>query len=307
MEDNKVKIYRFAALTLKRQIPEEKDSASLVWSMRGSYPRVTVYTSNTKCYTPDNKPDYGYIITAPFDIVTLMYFLQVLNMVNTDPKKGTEFAIDCLNTKIENGVRTNEIIVQAEVRVGKGDDGVIWIAVTEDGKKKLRFSLLPNNQWFKYKDQDGNLITDKAFLSKIFTTSYIETIKRLMLPKYSEYVGEVMVDKPNIIREVKNDNNRTTKETKQEVSTKDSGTNKDKKSQEETTSSTSSTTNGGNETGASENGESKPTDIHREIQDDRGNESDHIPGIDEDMLQSKVKVPDEPEEMDADLAALLEM
>lgn len=324
MEDNKVKIYRFAALSLRRQIVEEKDSASLTWSMRGAYPRITVHTSNSKFYV-DGKLDYNFIITAPFDIVTLMYFLQVLSMVNSDPKKGTEYAIDCLNTKVVDGVRTDEVYVQAEVRVGKGEDGVVWIAVTEDGKRKLRFSLLPNNQWFKYKNQDGNLITDKAFLSKIFTTSYIEAIKRLMLPKYSEYVTEVVIDKPNIVREVKNDNNTRAKETKSKVSIEDSNTGKEKKSENKegnsssststgSNSATTTTTSGGNETGTS-NGtsdSSKSTDrtdeVHGQVQNDRGLREEPIEGIDESMLQSLTKVPaEEPAQMDSDLAALLEM
>ena len=229
MEENnsQVKIIRFAALSLRKPLPEEKDYARLTWSMRGEYPRLTVYTSTQKSFTETNTLDYNFVIIAPFDIVTLMYFLETMTLVANNPK-ASQYTINCLNNKVENGVRTSEVIIQAAVTFGKNDQGIVYISVTEDGKRKVVFELLPNNQWFKYQDQDGNTITDKAFLSKVYTLSYIETIKRLMIPKYIQYTSEVMIDKPNIVRENKVENNKKEikkdlpkeepKEEKQEVS-----------------------------------------------------------------------------------------
>lgn len=270
MEENneKVKIIKFAALNLRKDLADDKDSARLSWSMRGEYPRVTVYTSSNNFLKEDRTMDYNFVIIAPFDIVTFMYFLQTLAMVANQPK-SSHYSINCLNTKVENGVRTNETIVQAIVSFGKDDNGVIYLSVTEDGKRKVKFDLLPNTRWFKYQDGDGNTITDKAFLSKMFTLSYIETLKRLMLPKYSQYASEVLVDKPNIVKETKN-------ETRKEKKNEDI-------QQKENKSETNIQSNG-----SSDKGESTIK-------------------VDESKLQDLKKVPEEEKPMDADFEALLNM
>ena len=236
--------------------------------MRGSYPRITVYTSNNNSFKEDRTLDYNFVIIAPFDIVTLMYFLQTMDFV-ANSATPTEYSFECLNTKVENGVRTNELIVQAVVTIGKGSDGIVYLTAIEEGKRKIRFNLLPNSQWFKYRDQDGNLIKDKAFLSKIYTLSYAETIRRLIIPKCEEYVTEVMVNKPNIVKETKN-------ETRKEK------TNENIQQTEDIV----------------------ETDIQSNRSSDKGESTIKV---DESKLQDLKKVPEEEKHMDPDFEALLDM
>lgn len=202
VKEDKIKIVRYASLSLRKWIPDEKDSATLVWSTRGLYPRITVYTSNNNAFV-NSKPNYDYIITAPFDIITLQMFIKQLKNILKEPE-NTKYAIDCLNTKVENGVRTNEKYVQAKVHIGKDDNGVIYIAATEDNKKKIKFTLLPNMEFFKFYDKAGQLIKDNKILSALYTEAYIKSIETLLVTETLLLSKkEVDVDKPNITREKK--------------------------------------------------------------------------------------------------------
>lgn len=197
MDNNdKVRIVRYTALSLRKYDQEAKDSATLQWGIRGNYPRITVYTSNNQAFK-DNKPDYSFIITAPFDYLTLLYFIDQMTII-AKGSNGKKVQIDCLNTKVENGQRSNEKVVQATVVIGKDENGIVYIAALEDSKKKIKFELMPNTEWFKHKDQDGNIITDKAWLSKTYAISYIGTIRDTILKAISKQKVEVDVPKPHV-------------------------------------------------------------------------------------------------------------
>lgn len=198
--EERVKIVRYAPLTLRKNIGDEGDSASLSWSIRGIYPRITVYTSNQKAFV-EGKPNYDHIVTAPFDIVTLGLVLDKLEDLLEAPN-NTRFSIDCLNLKVKDGVRTNELFVQATVIVGKDDTGLMYIAATEQGKKKIKFELLPNTKFFTYYDNDDNKITDPATLSSIFARSYLYTLRNILYRDVIKLLSTTVdVAKPNIQRQ----------------------------------------------------------------------------------------------------------
>lgn len=195
--EEKVKIIRYASLNLKTKTDDNQDSATLTWSTRGLYPRITVYTSDKNSFV-NNKPNYDFIITAPFDVVTLQIFVNQLKKVCKDPN-DTRYTIDCINTKIVNGVRTNEKYIQAKIYIGKDSDGVIYIAVIEDNKKKVKFTLLPNMDFFTFYDNDGSIIKDKGKLSLFYTEAYVKSIETLLInDTLLLSKKEVEVDKPGI-------------------------------------------------------------------------------------------------------------
>lgn len=195
----KVKFKRFNSLALFNR--ENNNRAKLDWSIRGIYPRITVYTSD-KAFV-DNKPNYDHIITAPFDIVTLGYLVSNLELCN-NTKDPTHSRIDCYNTKVVNGVRTDERYIQATVEVGKDEEGVCYIKVSEEKKPTIKFKLLPNTVWFKYYDKTGEQIKDNSVLSKIFTRGYIRTIRSLILDDKENYNTTItLLDPPNVVKEPK--------------------------------------------------------------------------------------------------------
>lgn len=199
MNNERIRIVRYSALNLRKKLGDTGDTATLQWGMRGVYPRITVYTSNKDAFV-DSKPNYNFIITAPFDVVTLeMLLTRLEELLSAD--NNTKYSMDCLNNKVENGERKDELYIQARVTVGKDDLGVIYIAVTEEGKKKIKFDLLPNSVYFTYQDNEGNKIKDPAILSKLYVKSYIKVLRNLVMKDTVDINKSVVeVDKPDIKR-----------------------------------------------------------------------------------------------------------
>lgn len=183
MEKTKVVRTRFSKLSISKHIELEdgnKDSATLTWSTRNGYPRITVYTSNKKASSPDGKMNWDFIITAPFDYITLQMFLSNLKDIIDGPNEKRS-TINCYNTKYENGNKTNDVELQAKVIVGKDRDGVVYLTAIEEGKRSVKFDLLPSTIWFKFFDTNNNEITDKAVLSKAYANGYYNVMSKLLL------------------------------------------------------------------------------------------------------------------------------
>lgn len=179
----KVVRVRFSKLTIAKNIELDdgkQDSASLTWSTRNGYPRITVYTSNNLCKDKDGKFDFSYIVTAPFDYITLQIFLTRFQEV-IDSESEINYKINCYNIKFDKGVRTNDIYLQATVVVGKDKNGVIYLAAVEEGKRNIKFELLPSDKFFKFYDKDNNEISDKKVLSKLYATGYVKVLNKLLL------------------------------------------------------------------------------------------------------------------------------
>lgn len=196
MAEEKVSRIKFAKLALTKsfEIEDKKDNASLTWSTRNGFPRITVFTSD-KAFV-DNKMDFNYVITAPFGYVELEILLDRLcSIINHDGK--ISYRIDCYNTKFVNNNRTDETYLQASVIVGKDDQGVIYIAVKQDSKRSIKFDLLPNPKWFKFYDHNNEEITDKKVLSKLYATGYCKILNRLFnISSGQELVSTISTDNP---------------------------------------------------------------------------------------------------------------
>jgi len=169
-------ILRFNGLALRKQYEDSDDFAVLTWSVRMGYPRVTVYTTNKK---PENgeKFDYNTFINAPYDFVAIEDLFDLMDEVLASDKDITRQILSN-NNKFKDGVRTDEIVPQGLVKVGK-TDGVMWLAVLEEGKKKIKFELLPNKYHTRYTNEN-EVLKDKAELSKRYASGYIKVLKRLM-------------------------------------------------------------------------------------------------------------------------------
>jgi len=173
---NSVQIVKFAPLTLYKNT-EDDTYATLNWSMRMGYPRITVYTNNKKGVKSDL--DYNTIITAPFDSVTVGVVVDYLKEIaeSTEPSRQV---VDCFNVKYVNGEKTDEIVLQASVIVGKDAEGVNYISAIAEGKKKVKFEIMPNSKWFKFRDKNGDEITDKKIISNRYTKAYANLLGTLI-------------------------------------------------------------------------------------------------------------------------------
>lgn len=173
-----VKIARFTALTISKLIDADtKDTAQLTWSTRGIYPRITVFTSSQ---TTDEKGkfDYNKMITAPFDYISLQMLFDNFKKV-IEHVGEIKLEVACYNAEFKNRVKTDNIVLQAKVSVGKDKNGIIYIAAIEDEKPKIKFNLLPDYRWYKHYDANSDEITDKAVISKMYATAYLKTLDKL--------------------------------------------------------------------------------------------------------------------------------
>jgi hypothetical protein len=183
MADQKpaVKFIKLTPLSLRKDYKDNNDKDDyglLAWSIRAGYPRINVYTSNSN-KQPNAKFNYDTFITAPFDYVTFGILMDRIEKVIAS-KDEIKYTIDCNNIKFENGVKTNTIYLQAKVHVGRDKEGVIFIAAIEEGKRKLKFYLMPSDKWFVFYDDLNNIITDKRILSTLYAKSYLDLLKSIM-------------------------------------------------------------------------------------------------------------------------------
>lgn len=190
--ENRVKRVKYAPLTRRKVLDETTgEYASLQFTMRMNYPRICVYTKNLPRkfeseYKKEEVIDWNTIIIAPFKTDMFMNLLEdIEEAINS--KESVKYITECLNVKWVNGEKTKDIYTQASVTVGKDDKGVVYIAVTEDKKRKVKFDLLPDNVWFRKKDTNGDLVTDLGKLSVKYSKAYLRMIRVLFEDELKEY------------------------------------------------------------------------------------------------------------------------
>ena len=168
---NNVVMVKFAPLTLRKDYGDG-DYGILNYATRNGYPRITVFTTNKN---KEEVFDYNTMINATFNLTQFLMFVdEIRDIVEAD--KDTSASVDCFNAKYVNGVKTNDVELQATAIVGKDKDGIIYLAVTHEGKRKIKFELLPT-EWNKYSRNKEAL--SKEELSKRFTKAYIRAIDLL--------------------------------------------------------------------------------------------------------------------------------
>lgn len=177
-QPNGMERIKYSQLSLRQDYEDIQDHASLTWSIlkhtKGTNPRVTVFTSNARA--DGVKMDYNTIITAPMTYTSLFTFIDLMKETLT-AANDTKFQLQCFNSKYENNVRTNEIILQSVLTVGKDADGVIYISATSEGKRAVNFKLGLTDK-YKLLTDDG-VEMSKANTSIRAAKGYIKVIERI--------------------------------------------------------------------------------------------------------------------------------
>ena len=173
-------IIKFTPLTLRKDY-DDGDYGLLTWSVRNGYPRITVFTQNknkqSQGGTQKEAFDYNTMITAPFDYTTMASFLSLMEtVINGDP--DTKYQMACYNTKYVNGERTNEMHLQSTVTIGKDKDGIVYLAVIDGEKRKIKFDITLGD-WHKLYI-NNELVSDPAMISKTFAKGYHSTASKLL-------------------------------------------------------------------------------------------------------------------------------
>lgn len=167
MDENKVRYIRFSQLTLN-----EPDGGSLHWGVRMGFPRITVIPERIN----DGENYNEKIITAPFNVPTLHLLLEYMDEI-VNGEKGQYKSIECRNIKYVNGERTSETFIQSTVIIGKDKDGINFITLVSEGKKKVKFSILPDSRWYRIYHNNAE-VTDKSEISRVYARAYIRAIRQ---------------------------------------------------------------------------------------------------------------------------------
>jgi len=179
----------FSSLTLNRILDEEK-YAQLQFGARAGYPRIIVFLDKDR--KRSDKPfNRDSMIIAPFDYLAMGPLFDMADSIVEGPN-GKAKQVGCFNSKWVNNERTNDVILVATVEIGKSEEGVVYIGVLSEGKKKVKFDILPkdNSRWHKYYE-NGELIVDKGKLSKLYAKAYFKQARRLVN-------GRMLIDTTNI-------------------------------------------------------------------------------------------------------------
>ena len=178
LELNKLSLHR---------INKAERTSSLKWGFRKGYPRLMVFIngSDLSVRGRDN------MIIAPFGFTALNTLTGAMAEI-IEAEKGTEFSINCINAKFVDNKKTDETIVQATVVVGKDQDGMIFISLSEESKPTVRFNLTLNEEWNPV-TMNGVNIGLTEFGSKMFTKRYlnqVETVYNSILAATTTYKTE---------------------------------------------------------------------------------------------------------------------
>ena len=200
---NKIKLVKFTPLTLKKYVEEDEGDATLLWAVRMGYPRIMVYRHNK-----EKEIDYNKIIIAPFDYVNFSMLVTYLRNV-IKSKKPISYTISCYNVEYKDNVKTDNIILQATVKVGKDSTGINYIELSAPNKFTIKFQLLPNIKWHIHdiKDETNCSVITNAELSNVYSNAYVTLLNKLILEEYSgDGKIEVMLDPPNSKNPITTDN-----------------------------------------------------------------------------------------------------
>jgi hypothetical protein len=180
VKNKSTRIVKYVPFTLKEFYDTEaggKDYATLAWTIRMGYPRITVFTSNINLDGfRATDVDYSKMIIAPFDIVNFKTFIKLFKEIIVAGKPNVYKRIDCLNVKYVNNEKTNDVYVQGSVLFGLSKEGIPTLTVTEQNKLKVAFKIMPASRWHKYYDENGDLIEDPSKIAKIYALSYLEML-----------------------------------------------------------------------------------------------------------------------------------
>lgn len=114
------------------EAPGVTTKARLVWGLRNSEPRISVFI-------PKSGDEKAEIISAPLGVYGMMMLLEgMAGMV--DAPEDTKAKVDCRTSiRDEDGKTTKETRVQSEVWYGKDKDGYCWISIVEGDKTRIKF------------------------------------------------------------------------------------------------------------------------------------------------------------------------
>lgn len=165
-------ILKFKELSLYKDNKANRVS-TLNWSMRGKYPRITVFINggDRSVVGKDNMIIAPMTMLGINDLMTAMKSISDLKTPN-----NTVYEISCYNSKYVDNKRTDETYVQATIVIGKDENGVSYIALKAADRPLVKFMFRSPKKWFKT-TKNGVDIYSTPEGSAGFASNYLEQIK----------------------------------------------------------------------------------------------------------------------------------
>lgn len=142
--------------------------------------RIQVYTNDP------NDPKQG-AMTAAMSPVVFSVFLEMVKEAIEAPGKYMN-VINNMGFKFNNGQRGSAPEVLSRTHVFKGEDGIIYISIVENGRPNIKFPLI-NDQWHTFLDKDGNTM-DKGEASKLYAKGWYALWSKLAAHAMIAYFTE---------------------------------------------------------------------------------------------------------------------
>ncbi len=149
--------------------------AKFIPELVNNNPRFTIYTGLDE----DKDNNYGRI-QAKLDAPTFMLIIEQLEDLARHGDGKKIFGVDNMKQVFKDKKPTDEWYAENSVKVGRDDDGQIWISVIEKNRPKLKF-ILTNPEYHRLKNADGSDLP-AGTVSRMYTLAWTGVMRSLIGP-----------------------------------------------------------------------------------------------------------------------------
>jgi hypothetical protein len=180
--NRKRSIFGDAKLGLTAPSTTEGKKATLNFEFGYNNPSITVWTRDTD--DSQNPNNNGGRITANLDIPTFYSMLVLIRRMaasNAVDEKIVDNANHTWTGEGESRVRSETATKQTEVRVGRDEEGRVYIVVIAKDRPKIRFYFGPSEYHHWRNGLDGSAVS-KAAMSQLYAEAYVEMLGKILAP-----------------------------------------------------------------------------------------------------------------------------
>lgn len=194
--------YDIGKTTIWGERKDNEFTPKFVLSFRDGNPRIVVYTG-----------EQGSVINFPCDYTVFMAVLERLEVTIKAPK-GYKTSITSLGTVYKDDKPTKEKRLVSTLHIGKSKDGVVYLFLEEETKRKVVFAF-KKNEWHEFFGENKEPISEEE-MSCLYATGYLKMLRGIMTNAIMQYTSDAFREgdyKPYRIDDKNNNNFKKTAST----------------------------------------------------------------------------------------------